>query len=62
MKCSRWKVVTILFVMLFAVISLSGCKEEKPVGTIRIGSLKGPTSLGLLAMMHSEEVTNGNAY
>ncbi len=62
MKCSRWKVVTILFVMLFAVISLSGCKEEKPVGTIRIGSLKGPTSLGLLAMMHSEEVTNGNVY
>lgn len=62
MKRTQWRIVTIAFLVLLAAFGLSGCKEKKTAESIRIGSLKGPTSLGLLAMMYSENVATEDVY
>lgn len=53
-KKMKLAIVGLLFVLLCA--SISGCGTEKnEAATIRVGSLKGPTSMGLLFLMEKEQ-------
>lgn len=45
----------LIAVMLFSVLPLSGCGREAGPESVRIGSLKGPTSLGILDLMDRAE-------
>lgn len=47
---------TILLAVLGASLILTGCSKEEPEDTaVRIGSLKGPTSMGLVELMDQAE-------
>ena len=45
----------LIAVMLLSVLPLSGCGREAGPESVRIGSLKGPTSLGILDLMDRAE-------
>lgn len=45
----------LIAVMLFSVLPLSGCGRKAGPESVRIGSLKGPTSLGILDLMDRAE-------
>jgi len=55
------KLLSFLFVFVLAV-SATACAETADGTTVRIGSLKGPTSMGLVALMNSEDTANDYEY
>lgn len=62
MKQTFFKVLVLTCVLVSMVLGLNGCGEERSTETVRVGSLKGPTSLGLLAMMYEEGAADRDTY
>ena len=52
------KKIFTLVLALMLVMSLVACAETAEKTTVRIASLKGPTSMGLVQLMHAEETAN----
>lgn len=55
MKRFNRKIVVFTMLLLAFSMGLSGCGAEQEPTTVRVGSLKGPTSMGLLFMMEADE-------
>lgn len=55
------KLLSLLFALALAV-SATACAETADRTTVRIGSLKGPTSMGLVELMHNEDTVNAYEY
>ena len=53
-KSMKRKVVSLILIMLCMVLCVA-CKEEKDPDFVRVGSLKGPTSIGLVELMERAE-------
>ncbi len=51
----RNKILILFLVMIMAAGGLTGCGKDRGVVKIRVGSLKGPTSMGILFMMDKAE-------
>lgn len=51
----RNKTAALLFVFVLILGVLAGCGKERPAANIRVGSLKGPTSVGILFLMDKAE-------
>ncbi len=51
--------ISLLMVLLILIGSLSACSPSKEEARLRVGSLKGPTSIGLMKLM-DEEKEGGN--
>ena len=51
--------ISLLMVLLILIGSLSACSPSKEEAKLRVGSLKGPTSIGLMKLM-DEEKEGGN--
>lgn len=47
--------VMIVMALMILCIGMTGCGAEKEPVTVRVGSLKGPTSMGLMFMMEADE-------
>lgn len=45
----------LLLVLIFMVGTLTGCGQEREAVSVRVGSLKGPTSMGILFLMDRAE-------
>lgn len=55
------KILSLLFAAVLA-LSATACAETADKTTVRIGSLLGPTSMGLVELMHSEDTQNAYEY
>ncbi len=55
------KILSLLFAAVFA-LSATACAETADKTTVRIGSLMGPTSMGLVELMHNEDTANAYEY
>lgn len=53
--------LSLLFVMVLA-LSVGACAETADRTTVRIGSLKGPTTMGLVALMNNADTVNAYEY
>ena len=51
----RNKTAALLLVFVLILGALTGCGKERPAANIRVGSLKGPTSMGILFLMDKAE-------
>ncbi len=51
------KIITLVLILML-VMSLAACAENAEKPTVRIASLKGPTSMGLVQLMNAEETSN----
>lgn len=51
----RNKTAALLLVFILILGALTGCGKERPAANIRVGSLKGPTSMGILFLMDKAE-------
>lgn len=51
----RGKAAAILFILALVLGGLTGCGQERQAETIRVGSLKGPTSMGILFLKDRAE-------
>ena len=51
----RNKTAALLLVFVLILGVLAGCGKERPAANIRVGSLKGPTSMGILFLMDKAE-------
>ncbi len=51
----RNKTAVLLLVFVLILGALTGCGKERPAANIRVGSLKGPTSMGILFLMDNAE-------
>jgi NitT/TauT family transport system substrate-binding protein len=51
------KLLSLLFALVLA-LGATACAENADKTTVRIGSLTGPTSMGLVALMNNEETAN----
>lgn len=51
----RTKTTALLLVFALILGALTGCGKERPAANIRVGSLKGPTSMGILFLMDKAE-------
>lgn len=51
----RNKTAALLLVFVLILGVLTGCGKERPAANIRVGSLKGPTSMGILFLMDKAE-------
>lgn len=47
-----------LILAVFMLLTFVACAENTEKATVRVGSLKGPTSMGLVQLMNAEETTN----
>ncbi len=54
-KQGRNRIGTLVFIMLLAMGLLTGCGKDQETANIRVGSLKGPTSMGILFLMDRAE-------
>lgn len=45
----------LLLALIFVVTTLTGCGQEREAVSVRVGSLKGPTSMGILFLMDRAE-------
>lgn len=54
MKRTLKRLTTILLVMMMSVMAIA-CGKEKKAASVRVGSLKGPTSIGLVELMERAE-------
>lgn len=52
---SRIRALTLFFVIILVMECLTGCGRNGETANIRIGSLKGPTSMGILFLMDKAE-------
>lgn len=52
---SRIRALTLFFVIILVMGGLTGCGRSRETANIRIGSLKGPTSMGILFLMDKAE-------
>jgi NitT/TauT family transport system substrate-binding protein len=55
------KILSLLFAAALA-LSVTACAETADKTTVRIGSLMGPTSMGLVELMHNEDTQNAYEY
>ncbi len=55
------RLLSLIFAALLA-LSVTACAETPDKTTVRIGSLKGPTSMGLVELMHNEDTANAYAF
>ena len=51
-----------LILIAVMLLSMCACGETAEKVTVRIGSLKGPTSMGLVQLMHAEDTLNSYEY
>lgn len=51
----RKKIMTLLLILVLTLGILTGCGKERSAANIRVGSLKGPTSMGILFLMDRAE-------
>ena len=49
------KIPAMLLTVLMLCIGFAGCGSEKLPDVVRVGSMKGPTSMGLMFMMEKNE-------
>lgn len=54
-KMSLQNKMALLLVLVLFLGTLTGCGKEHPAANIRVGSLKGPTSMGILFLMDKAE-------
>ena len=47
-----------LILAVFMLLTFAACAESAEKATVRVGSLKGPTSMGLVQLMNAEETAN----
>lgn len=52
---NKMKKMTAVFMLLMLCAALAGCGAKKEPTTVRVGSMKGPTSMGLLFLMEADE-------
>lgn len=55
------KIISLIMVMLLAT-AIMACSAGAEKTDVRIGSLKGPTSMGLVQLMHAEETANNYTF
>lgn len=55
------KLLSLVFAVVLA-LSVTACAETPEMTTVRIGSLKGPTSMGLVQLMHTDDTKNTYEY
>lgn len=60
MKKIKRKITAVLVLLCLAVCAFAGCAVKEETDSVRIGSMKGPTSMGLLFLMEKAETEKLN--
>lgn len=55
MRNVKKKMIAMSMILLMLCMTLTGCSAKQETATVRVGSMKGPTSMGLLFLMEADE-------
>ena len=52
---AKKKMIAMSMILLMLCMTLTGCSAKQETATVRVGSMKGPTSMGLVRLMELDE-------